>query len=194
MKHVISLCEYRAKRSQLSFLHDGILSSHLLKSQRFLSSSAEEALEIAMEWKSAFDKYYLLCDFESDFNDLNNHIRQGGITFMYPTLYRDFKNSTDSMSVLFQRTQEAIMLYDPNNKIHSWVLSLYSDYSWLDNLQEKLLDNISLMTNFINEYSHADYSEVKERIDSIRVLREKYRVYLEFFPTVNSWKLDNLHD
>lgn len=155
-----------------------------------LKRSIDRSLEIQELEKNVRDTDLFIMEYEIFLSNMRTY----SSSFMFPTILYKYRRGINPVSSIYHSTQEAIFKFDRSNTHHIWLLSLFDDEVWRENLISSVNKDLNSAEQLLFSSKENPSHRIKDDVKDLTKLIEDFYAYLSLFTTVNSWKKDNIKD
>jgi len=128
-------------------------------------------------------KNSVILDFQSDLELLKNSFRTESSKFMFPTVLCRYRKGMNPVRALYYELQKTLFQFDKNNKVHVWILELFKDEEWYNELIMALEYDYRSITKFQQKHmpagSTARYAE--RELSVLNNVKENIKHFKEVF-------------
>ena len=112
--------------------------------------------------------------------------------FMFPSILCNYRKGINPVKALYNSLQESILKYDRENTHYNWILSLFEDSAWYDNLMLALRTDISNGKEILKSGMNNESILIKDDKKNLARTLEDFLTYVEIFEMLKDWKKDNI--
>lgn len=181
---IISFEEAKIKR-ELKKIHRTNLLHKLVNSSK--NAYASSLKEINTIIKYVYRKEYQQ-DFTYEYNSLLENLETKQAKFKFPTILSGYRKDMNPIDALYQNLQEALFKYDKDNPICVWIIELFKDEQWLDDLIYAIRKDYTDINNFQHKHYRNEHAIGYGEICVLQNIKTNYAHYIEVFSMMKDWE------
>ena len=130
-------------------------------------------------------------DFNRDKMHLEKDLLSDRTQYKFPTVISRYRSTLDTFTSLYLFLQEALFKYEDEVPEHRWIISMFEDDKFIDDIVCKLTRDIINMELFQRKYaSERDKKSISRYLGELNDKKELYTHYLDIFITVKDIEYD----
>lgn len=128
-------------------------------------------------------------EFNRGYNTLVTNLRTKNAKYKFPTVMSGYRKDINPVDALYQNLQEALFCFDKNNKFYVWIISLFRNEEWLDNLLADLHHDCVMISRFQKDNYKNKYNVGINELHVLQNIKSNFAHYKKTFAMMRDYTI-----
>lgn len=193
--HIVDFKGAKLRIAIRKFEETGTITEYLLKDDMYKKTvglPSHKVIEKIIQEYKIQNYINLQTSFIQEFRILEGTLKTNSNKFMFPTVLCNYRRGINPVHALYYSLQEALFKYNISNTKFVWLVSLFENKIWLDELLIAIHTDIKNINTFIKKYnSHKESPYITAKLKDLQDKKKNLIHYAEVFVLVEEWKKNN---
>ena len=167
------------------FMHDDVKKHAGKKYLPVISQIEKELQETRAKSNIEYQK-----EFEEAFSNLKINFKTKQSKYKFPAILKKYREGMNPVRALYFCLQESLFKYDNKNDLDKWVIGLFKDEDWCNDLVQSLQEDCDSISEFQKKYAKNEYKSNYDDLLILSNVRIDFLHYIEVFSIMNEWDGD----
>ena len=135
------------------------------------------------------EKEYYKEKFSKDHAELLACLKTKNAKYKFPTVMSGYRKDINPVDALYQNLQEALFRFDKDDKFYVWIISLFKNKEWLNELLADLHSDCAAISKFQNENSRNKYNVGLNELHVLQNIKSNFSHYRKTFAMMKDYTI-----
>lgn len=119
--------------------------------------------------------------FELEYQNLISNLKTKNQKYRHPTIMGGYRKTINPIDALYQNLQEVLFKYDDDNEFCVWLVNLFEDSEWLDQLLCDIEEDCINISKFQKKHLKYQKNYKLERLHVLQNMKSNFTHYKNVF-------------
>jgi hypothetical protein len=144
--------------------------------------ASEEYFDLFYEEKSFYKE-----QFNKEYTELISSLKTKNVKYRMPTVMSGYRKDINPVDALYQNLQEALFCFDKEDKFYMWIICLFKEKLWLDNLLADLTSDCEAISIFQKSNSKNKYNVGLNELHILQNIKSNFAHYKKTFAMMRNY-------
>lgn len=130
---------------------------------------------------ASFYKIFENRKFDEDLENIRHNFKTNSYKFKFPTILSKYRRGINPVNALYNELQETLFKYKADCDKHVWIISLFKDQQFLNELISAIENDLTDIVQLENKYKNPLTTHVTKHIVELQKVKQNLLHYKDVF-------------